>query len=81
MIVRQEVMGMTSVTAKGQVTIPKALRERFGLSPGTRVRVEAREGQLVVSRVAEADELDAWIGALDLGEPVDTWLAHARDDQ
>ncbi|MEZ4264819.1 MAG: AbrB/MazE/SpoVT family DNA-binding domain-containing protein [Myxococcota bacterium] len=76
---------MTSVTAKGQVTIPKELRERFGLSPGTRVRVEARAGQLVVSRVADAhaagDELDAWIGALDLGEPVDAWIAHARDDE
>lgn len=34
---------MTStVTAKGQVTIPKELRERLGLQPGS--RVDVREG-------------------------------------
>lgn len=34
------------VTVKGQITIPIALRERFGLSPGTEVEFIAAEGGL-----------------------------------
>lgn len=36
------------VTIKGQVTIPIALRERFGLNPGTEVEFVASEGTLQV---------------------------------
>ncbi len=34
------------VTIKGQVTIPIALRERFGLNPGTEVEFVATDGTL-----------------------------------
>lgn len=34
------------VTIKGQVTIPIALRERFGLNPGTEVEFVATDGGL-----------------------------------
>lgn len=38
----------TTVTAKGQVTIPKRLRDALGLKPGTKVDVEfSEEGALV----------------------------------
>ena len=37
------------VTSKGQVTIPKPMRERFGLLPGTEVEfVPGKEGELRV---------------------------------
>ena len=36
------------VTIKGQVTIPVALRERFGLNPGTEVDFVATDGVLQV---------------------------------
>ena len=36
------------ITVKGQVTIPLALRERFGLKPGTEVEFVAAEGVLQV---------------------------------
>jgi AbrB family looped-hinge helix DNA binding protein len=32
-------MGVTSVTSKGQVTIPKELRQKFGIRQGSRVEV------------------------------------------
>jgi len=38
------------VTAKGQVTIPAELRERFGLGPGEEVEIVAGEDGAVVRR-------------------------------
>ena len=41
----------TKVTIKGQVTLPKAVREAAGIRPGDRVSVRARpEGGVVVER-------------------------------
>jgi len=42
----------TTLTSKGQVTIPKAIRDRLGLKPGHRVEFAAdREGRVIVSPV------------------------------
>jgi AbrB family looped-hinge helix DNA binding protein len=54
-----------TVTAKGQITIPQALRERFGLLPGTEVEFVAGENGLEVkprkrSRRA-ATAFDVWL--------------------
>jgi AbrB family looped-hinge helix DNA binding protein len=40
------------VTVKGQITIPLALRERFGLRPGTEVEFVAGEALQVKARKA-----------------------------
>ncbi|NUJ78502.1 AbrB/MazE/SpoVT family DNA-binding domain-containing protein [Methylocystis sp. FS] len=48
----------TKVTIKGQVTLPKAVREAAGIRPGDRVNVRARpEGGVLVERsdAAQAD--------------------------
>ena len=42
----------TTMTVKGQVTIPKKVRDALGLSPGDDVDFDVnREGQVVVQRV------------------------------
>lgn len=53
----------TTVTTKGQVTIPKAVREMLGVFPGSRVRfrrtaegdvvIEAADGKKPVSRFSK----------------------------
>jgi antitoxin PrlF len=44
----------TKVTIKGQVTLPKAVREAAGIRPGDRVNVRARsEGGVLVERSEE----------------------------
>ena len=46
-------MSTSRMTAKGQITIPKALRERLGLRPGDEVEfVEVEGGLRVRKRVA-----------------------------
>ncbi len=47
---------MTTVTSKGQFTIPKPLRERFGIEPGSRVVLEVR-GDTLLCRPLAAEEL------------------------
>ncbi len=37
----------TTMTSKGQLTIPKEVRDQLGLSAGTRVFVTVRDGQIV----------------------------------
>ena len=39
-----------TVSSKGQITIPKAVRDRYGLAPGTRVEFEMQEGGALVRR-------------------------------
>ncbi|MBA2439840.1 MAG: AbrB/MazE/SpoVT family DNA-binding domain-containing protein [Thermoleophilaceae bacterium] len=43
-------MGSARIYKKGQVTIPKAVREATGLHVGDRVVVEARSDEVVVRR-------------------------------
>ena len=42
------------ITSKGQVTIPVAIRQRFGLLPGTEVTFEARGVVVVIRKVRES---------------------------
>jgi AbrB family looped-hinge helix DNA binding protein len=41
-------MGMARIYKKGQVTIPKAIRDATGFSIGDRVVVEARDDEIVL---------------------------------
>jgi len=51
----------TKVTVKGQVTLPKAVRDAAGIKPGDRVSVRARpEGGLVVEKVRETAAADEY---------------------
>ena len=47
------------ITEKGQVTIPKIIRERYGLYPGTEVRFVERDRRMVV--VEKTGTEDAWV--------------------
>lgn len=46
----------SSVTAKGQVTIPAELRERFGIKPGDRVGFVEEGERIVLQRQETAIE-------------------------
>jgi looped-hinge helix DNA binding domain, AbrB family len=52
------------VTSKGQVTIPKEIRERLGVHPGEDVGFEERDNLLVISKVVTKSPFDKWVGRL-----------------
>ena len=52
------------VTSKGQVTIPKAVRERLGVHAGEDIGFEEREGLFVVKKVVTESPFDKWAGKL-----------------
>jgi AbrB family looped-hinge helix DNA binding protein len=40
----------TTITVKGQVTIPKQIRDALGLTPGSQVEFAIEDGKLVVRK-------------------------------
>ncbi len=66
------------LTEKGQVTIPKPLRDSLGLEPGQELEFEERGGTLVVRRVAPADPLRQLLGLVKRRADVDAYLAETR---
>jgi AbrB family looped-hinge helix DNA binding protein len=50
---------------KGQVVVPKKIRERLGLEPGDELQVEERDGAVRISKPVTVDDL---LGALPAGD-------------
>lgn len=65
------------VGEKGQVTIPKPLRDSLALRPGTEIEFEEDEGKLVGRRVPKRDPLNALVGLLPR-EDVDAVIEELR---
>ena len=74
----------TTMTVKGQVTIPKKVREALRLTPGDRVDFEVnREGQVVVRKAgaratAKRDRFDAARGKAQVKWRTDDLMALLR---
>jgi antitoxin PrlF len=68
------------VSEKGQVTIPKACRDRLGLRSGSILNFEARDGKLIGVKQQREDVLRKWRGASQLpdGLDVDQYLDKIR---
>lgn len=52
----------STVSEKGQVTIPKKLRNELGLKPGVVIEFESAQGKLVGVKRSQEDPLRNWIG-------------------
>lgn len=66
------------VSEKGQVTIPKAVRTRLGLRPGSVIEFEADGGRLIGRKTAARDVVDEVYGSLKMDEPVDDYIEATR---
>lgn len=67
---------MTSrITSKGQVTIPKEVRDELGLTPGTKIGFKKIGDKYVLVKEvesAEDDYLAGWVGKVEPLEPGQT---------
>jgi len=66
------------VAERGQVTIPKILRERLGIRPGTVLHFQEDHGKLVVEKASTMDSLDRFYGKLGSGRRTDDVVKELR---
>ena len=67
------------VSEKGQITIPKILRTRLGLRPGTTLDFETEGGKLVARKVESgADPVQAVTGIVPRRAEIDRYLDETR---
>mgnify|MGYP003407322363 CR=1 FL=1 len=69
------------VTDRGQVTIPKRLRDRLGIRPGEILEFdEGADGVIEVRKASARSALDAAYGALPLDRSTDELMADLRGE-
>lgn len=66
------------VSEKGQVTIPKPLRDRLGIRPGEVLDFSEEKGRLVATKSTRQDAIDEMYGILQLGQPTDRLITELR---
>jgi antitoxin PrlF len=73
----------TTVTSKGQVTVPQKVRERLGIVPGSKVEFElADDGRVVMTKVdpdKPVSRFEKLRGRLGSGINTDEIMAFLRD--
>jgi AbrB family looped-hinge helix DNA binding protein len=67
-----------TVSEKGQVTIPKRLRDSMGITPGQILEFREENGTLLVMKTAAEDAVTSVYGTLKLGRPTDDVVAELR---
>lgn len=69
----------STVSSKGQITVPAEVREKLGLVPGTVVQFQLRKGGVLVRKgAAGLHPVDQLFGRLKLPKPVDALLDEMR---
>jgi antitoxin PrlF len=76
----------STISSKGQVTVPKEIRKRLGLQPGDRVEFVAEEGRTVIRPVrSESNPFEKYIGILGPfpggEEGIKAWIDDMRSDE
>jgi antitoxin PrlF len=52
------------LTSKGQITLPKKIREKLGVHPGETVGFEEKDDLLIIRKLVAKSPFDKWVGAL-----------------
>jgi antitoxin PrlF len=52
------------VTSKGQITLPKKVREKLGVHPGEKVGFEERNGLIYIQKTVTSSPFEKWVGRL-----------------
>jgi AbrB family looped-hinge helix DNA binding protein len=68
----------STVSQKGQVVIPKPLRDRLGIKAGQVLDFHEERGLLVAAKVTAEDPVDRVYGVLRLGASTDRVMTRLR---
>jgi antitoxin PrlF len=68
------------VSEKGQVTIPKALRDRLGLGPGQVLDFREEKGCLIAEKLPDRDAVSSVYGIVQPGRGTDSLMAELRGE-
>lgn len=71
---------MPRVTQKGQVTIPKDIREELGIKPGSSVRFRVVEGKCLMEKEVKESKIDKWVGYLKGTKRTDELIEELRGE-
>lgn len=55
---------MATVTSKGQITLPKKVRDELGLEPGSQVEFEVNSGVVILRKRVPTEAFRRWRGFL-----------------
>lgn len=70
---------MSALTQKGQVTIPKSIRDQLGLRPQDKIRFSIEHGRVRLQKAYPSlEEIVASIPAIDV--PMEKWDEIVQDD-
>jgi AbrB family looped-hinge helix DNA binding protein len=70
----------TRMTERGQVTIPKFLRDRLGLRAGQVLVVREEGGEVIMTKQLALDPLERVTGIVNLGGTTDEVLTELRGE-
>ncbi|HCG54464.1 MAG TPA: AbrB family transcriptional regulator [Betaproteobacteria bacterium] len=67
-----------TVAERGQITLPKEARDKLGLSPGTKLEVEIKNGQLLLRKKVSL-QMSKWVGKFSTnGQSTDELMEQLR---
>jgi antitoxin PrlF len=69
-----------TVSEKGQVTVPKPLRDRLDIRPGDQLEFTAEGPRLVALKATPEDPVAAVYGSVELGRSTDEIIRELRGD-
>ncbi len=69
---------LSTVSEKGQITVPKRLRERLGIRAGDRLELTEEEGRLVARKAVANDPVAAVYGILEIEQTTDEIIRALR---
>ncbi len=68
----------TRVSERGQITIPKAIRERLGIRPGQELEVSEQDGTIGAYKASTSDPLTAVTGIIETDRSTDDLIEEIR---
>ena len=70
-----------TLTSKGQITIPKEVREKMGISTGESLSFEEKNGIFYIKKSLIKSPFDKWVGRLKAkkGRKTDEIITELRD--